>query len=217
MFLCLTPRCSCIGFDYRSCRQTDLRTLQHFDLPVVVLARLERLEPSLCRNRIESFCWSMTCYGTKTFSETGLFGRLEVVKFAFKTIRNNSREQLIHSEGRLVYNYSLALLEGKRHYTFEPCLRQFPTQQDVINFEGLLKPTKVCHLPSKAAIHQVPFQIYFFPHLYQQAWCYFNIFLQVTWIMQKNQQQSLQKYHTYQAILLHQMLFAKEQTMLAGK
>lgn len=35
-------------------------------------------------------------YGTRDFLKTGLFTTLEVVKFAFETIRNNSREQLIY-------------------------------------------------------------------------------------------------------------------------
>ncbi|RVE50667.1 hypothetical protein evm_004699 [Chilo suppressalis] len=35
-------------------------------------------------------------YGTKPFSESGLFGRLEVVKPARETIREDSRKQLVY-------------------------------------------------------------------------------------------------------------------------
>lgn len=37
----------------------------------------------------------MYVYGAKASSETGLFKRLEVIKPAFETARNDSREELV--------------------------------------------------------------------------------------------------------------------------
>ena len=74
-------------------------------------------------------------YGTEAFSETGLFGRLEVIKPAFETIRDDSWKQLVdmaqQRDGPVVLQLSVVtLLEGQYNHTPVPRLRRFPFKQD---------------------------------------------------------------------------------------
>lgn len=60
--------------------------------------------------------WSMV---TKSFSKTGLFGRLEVIKFAFEMIRNNSQEELIYitqkGDGSIILQQGVITLFVAKH------------------------------------------------------------------------------------------------------
>ncbi|CAK1593302.1 unnamed protein product [Parnassius mnemosyne] len=84
-------------------------------------------------------------YGAKALSKTGLFGRLEVVKSARETIRNDSRKQ--HVDAAQKGNRSVVLqksvvtfLEEQDHRTSAPRLRCNATMEDGI--KELLKDFK---------------------------------------------------------------------------
>ncbi|CAK1599654.1 unnamed protein product [Parnassius mnemosyne] len=84
-------------------------------------------------------------YGAKAFSETGLFGRLEVVKSARETIRNDSRNQHVDAaqkgNGSVVLQESVVtFLEEQDHRTSAPRLRCNATMEDGI--KELLKDFK---------------------------------------------------------------------------
>ncbi|CAK1594098.1 unnamed protein product [Parnassius mnemosyne] len=96
-------------------------------------------------------------YGAKALSETGLFGRLEVVKFARETIRNDSRKQ--HVDAAQKGNRSVVLqesvvtfLEEQDHRTSAPRLRCNATMEDGI--KELLKDFKYRSSTRFQKLHQ---------------------------------------------------------------
>ena len=76
-------------------------------------------------------------YSTIAFSETGLFGRLEVIKPALETIRDNPRKQLIDMaqkrDGPIVLQQGLVtFLEEEYHHVSVPYLWHNTFEQDEI-------------------------------------------------------------------------------------
>ncbi|CAG4999980.1 unnamed protein product [Parnassius apollo] len=84
-------------------------------------------------------------YGTEAFSETGLFGRLEVVESACETILNDSRKQHVDTAQKgdrsvVLQESVVAFLKEQDHRTSAPRLRSSATMKDGI--EELLKDFK---------------------------------------------------------------------------
>ncbi|CAG5048395.1 unnamed protein product [Parnassius apollo] len=84
-------------------------------------------------------------YGTEAFSETGLFGRLEVVESACETIRNDSRKQHVDAAQKgnrsvVLQESVVAFLKEQDHRTSAPRLWSSATMEDGI--EELLKDFK---------------------------------------------------------------------------